>query len=391
MMSLFLDIAMDSINKKNEELCGDNVEMRINDESTIVVLADGLGSGVKANILATMTSTITATMLEEKLSIKDVVETLEATLPECQVRKLAYSTFTIVQVFKETQQVYIVEFDNPPLVYIRDGEIMDLDRKPLQFKGKEIFETKMKIQEGDIMGFFSDGVIHAGVGNLIDFGWQWEEAADYFLARAYDDTIKTSKDISMKMIDICNDLYDGEPGDDTTCVVIRAEEHRYVTLFSGPPLDHSKDSMVKQILDEAKGKTVVCGGTASNIVSREYGEEVEIDLATMSKQVPPVGHMKSIDLVTEGVITIQETVRIIRKYIDERQGNKAFQENNGADILANMLVNYATHIDFILGNSINPAHQNPDFPDALTSKWRITEELINLMKELNKAVNIIYI
>ncbi|MDD2413737.1 MAG: PP2C family protein-serine/threonine phosphatase [Eubacteriaceae bacterium] len=390
-MALFLDIAQDSINKKNEELCGDNVEIRQNDESTTILLADGLGSGVKANILATMTSTIAATMLEDKLSITDVVETLEATLPECQVRKLAYSTFTIVQIFKQTREVYIVEFDNPPLVYIRDGEILELPRKPLRFKGKDIFETSLKIEEGDIIGFFSDGVIHAGVGNLIDFGWQWEEAADYFLARAYDETMMTSKDISMKMIDICNDLYDGQPGDDTTCVVVRAEEHRYVTLFSGPPLDRTKDSMIKEIFDEAKGKKVVCGGTASNIVSREYGEEINIDLSTMSQEVPPVGSMPSIDLITEGVITIQETVRIIREYIDKREGNKAFKGNNGAEILADTLVNYATHIDFILGNSINPAHQNPDFPDALTSKWKITQELINLLKELNKAVNIIYI
>ena len=97
-MPLFMDIAHDSVNKVHEELCGDNVEVRINDESVIVVLADGLGSGVKANILATMTSTIAATMLEEKMGIMDVLETLEATLPKCQVRKLAYSTFTIVQV-----------------------------------------------------------------------------------------------------------------------------------------------------------------------------------------------------------------------------------------------------------------------------------------------------
>ena len=104
-MAFFVDIAHDSINKHHQELCGDNVEIRINDESVIVVLADGLGSGVKANILATMTSTIAATMLEDKMSLKDVVETLEATLPVCQVRKLAYSTFTIVQVYWKTRRL----------------------------------------------------------------------------------------------------------------------------------------------------------------------------------------------------------------------------------------------------------------------------------------------
>jgi hypothetical protein len=390
-MAFFMDIASDSINKFQEELCGDNVEIRHNDESIIVVLADGLGSGVKANILATMTSTITATMLNEKLSIGDVLETLEVTLPVCQVRKLAYSTFTIVQVFKERKEVYIVEFDNPPIVYVRDGEIIDLPRKPIEFQGKQIYETTMDIQVGDTFAFFSDGVIYAGVGALMNFGWQWDDAADYFLARTYDDNMLTSKDISMKMIETCDDLYDHKPGDDTTVVVMRAEEHQYVTLFSGPPLDRSRDYLIKKIFDEAKGVKVVCGGTASNIVSREYGEDIEIDLETMSRSVPPTGHMKSIDLVTEGVITIQATVRIIREYIEKRQGQKAFEGNGGADVLADLLVNHCTHIDFILGNSMNPAHQNPDFPDALSSKWRITKELIDLLEALNKSVKIIYV
>lgn len=387
-MSLFMDIASDSVNKVHEELCGDNIEVRTNDESVIVVLADGLGSGVKANILATMTSTIAATMLEEKMSITDVLETLEATLPKCQVRKLAYSTFTIVQVFRN-RMAYIMEFDNPPLVFIRDGEIIKLDRTPVDFQGKDVFETKIKIEEGDILGFFSDGVIHAGVGSFLNFGWQWEEAADYLLARSYEN--KTAKDMSMALIDTCYNLYGEEPGDDTTAVVIKAEERKYITIFSGPPLDKEKDAEVKSILDNARGKKIVCGGTAGNIVAREYGEEIEIDLSTMSERVPPIGRMKSMDLVTEGVLTIRETLRLVENYCNGNCGREIFHENNGASMLANYLVNECTSIDILMGNSINPAHQNPDFPEELTSKWKITQKLIELLKKLNKEVNIIYI
>jgi hypothetical protein len=387
-MALFMDIASDHVNKVAEELCGDNVEIRTNDESMIAVLADGLGSGVKANILATMTSTIAATMLEEKLGIMDVLETLEATLPKCQVRNLAYSTFTIVQVFRNRKAV-ILEFDNPPLVFIRDGEIINLNRIPIEFQEKLVYETKIEIEENDILAFFSDGVIHAGLGNILNFGWQWEEAADYLLARSYEN--KKAKDMSMALVDTCNNLYGEEPGDDTTVVVLKAEERKYLTLFSGPPLDRSKDVEIKKILDRARGKKIVCGGTAGNIVAREYGEEIEIDLSTMSERVPPIGRMKSVDLVTEGVLTIRETLRLIECYIHNQCGHEIFEERNGASMLANYLINEASTIDIIMGNSINPAHQNPDFPEELTMKWKVTQKLIDLLHYFNKEVNIVYI
>ena len=387
-MPLFMDIANDSVNKVHEELCGDNVEVRINDESVIVVLADGLGSGVKANILATLTSTIAATMLEEKMGIMDVLETLEATLPKCSVRKLAYSTFTIVQVFR-SRMAYILEFDNPPLVFIRDGEIIELDRKEIEFQGKSVYETTMEIEKGDIMAFFSDGVIHAGIGNLLNFGWQWEEAADYLLARSYEN--KKAKDISMALVDTCYNLYGEEPGDDTTVAVIKVEERKYVTMFSGPPLDMEKDAEIKRLMERGRGKKVICGGTAANIIAREYGEEVVVDFKTMSDRVPPIARIKGIDLVTEGVLTMQETIRICDDYIHNRVGREIFQENNGASMLANMLFNEATTIDLIMGNSINPAHQNPDFPEELTTKWRVTQKLIDMLRYFNKEVNIIYV
>ncbi len=387
-MPLFMNIASDSINKINEELCGDNIEIRTNDESVIVVLADGLGSGVKANILATLTSTIAATMLEEKMSIMDVLETLEMTLPKCSVRNLAYSTFTLVQVHRN-RSAHIIEFDNPPLVFIRDGEILELERRAIEFQGKCVYEARIMMEKGDLMAFFSDGVVHAGIGNCLNFGWKWEETADYILARTYEN--KTAKDISMGLIETCYQLYGEKPGDDASVAVIVAEEHKYVTLFTGPPRDRKKDAQIKEILDRARGIKIVCGGTAGNIVAREFGEEIKIDLSTMTDQIPPIGRMKGIDLVTEGVLTIRETVRLIENYIGNRCGHEIFLEKNGASMLANYLINECTTIDMIMGNSINPAHQNPDFPEELTCKWRVTQKLIDLLHYFNKEVNIVYI
>ena len=83
--NLCADIGYTSINHVGEQLCGDHVDIVERDEESIIVLADGLGSGVKASILSTLTAKIISTMLAEGLKLEDAVETIAATLPICSV------------------------------------------------------------------------------------------------------------------------------------------------------------------------------------------------------------------------------------------------------------------------------------------------------------------
>ena len=113
-MKVSLDVSWKSLNKHGEELCGDTVGILKNEDSDIFILSDGMGSGVKANILSTLTMKILGTMLRDGANIQDCVETIAKTLPVCTVRHVAYSTFTILQIFKDGH-AYLVEYDNPCL------------------------------------------------------------------------------------------------------------------------------------------------------------------------------------------------------------------------------------------------------------------------------------
>lgn len=390
-MNRFIDISYDSINKYEEELCGDKVEIIHTDDGVIIVLADGLGSGVKANILATLTSKIAATMLREGSTIYETVSTITETLPVCKVRKLAYSTFTIMKIYKNGK-VYIVECDNPPIFFLRKNKILDIEKKDKNINGKLIKESEFMLEKGDILTAVSDGVIHAGVGEVLNLGWRWEHVAEYIEKLAKEE--KSSKNISKGIINACKNLYANKPGDDTTVVTVKIREPKIVNIFTGPPKNKDNDKIVIREFMNNRGKKIVCGGTAAKITARELGEKLNTSIDYIDKEVPPIATIKGIDLVTEGVLTLSKVLEKIRCFSSsycEEYTIYNIQKKDGASMLAKCLIEECTHLNIWMGKAINPAHQNPDFPIDLSIKVNVVEEIIDLMKKLGKEVSLKYI
>lgn len=387
-MDYFIDISYDSVNKYGEELCGDNVEIFQNDESTFIVLADGLGSGVKANILATMTSKMAGTMLRDGVSIEETVDTITNTLPVCSVRKLAYSTFGIIQISNDNK-AHVIEYDNPPLFVIRDGEILDIEKIDKMLNGRLIKESFFNIELGDVMVLVSDGVIHAGVGAILNLGWQWENVAEYLMKNAPKE--KCAENISKGLLDVCKCLYENKPGDDTTVAAVKIRKPEIIDLFTGPPEDQNNDSKLVKSFMKANGKKIVCGGTAAKIVSRELNREMQINLDYINPNIPPTASIKGIDLVTEGVLTLSKAIDIIKEYCNASCDEIiTLKEKDGATLLAKMLIEDCTHLNLWVGKAVNPAHQNPDFPIDLSIKLKVVDNLIRAVKKMGKIVGIYY-
>ena len=233
MNNLYMDVGYKSINHFGEELCGDHVEVIDSDDnSQVIVLADGLGSGVKASILSTLTSKIISTMLAEGLSVEDCVATIAATLPVCSVRGVAYSTFTIIRII-DNEEAEIIQYDNPKVVFFRNNENYDYETTEMSIGGKTIYKSRIKLMENDIILAMSDGCPHAGIGKSYNFGWKREEIIEFMSSIIH--VGYTAKTLATFLTDECMRLYGNEPGDDATACIVKVRKRVPMNLLFGPP------------------------------------------------------------------------------------------------------------------------------------------------------------
>jgi hypothetical protein len=368
----------------------------LEDKLTVMVLADGLGSGVKANILSTLTAKIISTMMVNSLAVEDCVDTIAATLPICKIRQVAYSTFTIIRI-ADNQEAEIIQYDNPQVILLRQGKNWEYPKtahtigdRGLSAGGKTIYKTRINIQEDDTLIAMSDGAVHAGVGRSLNFGWQRENIIS-FMEGVYNRDY-TAKTLSSILLGKCYSLYGGEPGDDTTVCTVKIRRRRPINLLIGPPLSPADVPKMMSLFFSKEGKHIVCGGTTSALAAEFLGKPLETGAPRyVDPEIPPTAKIGGVDLVTEGVITIHKVLEYARDYTGD---NGCYAQWNagrdGASEIARLLFEEATDINFYVGKAINPAHQNPGLPISFSIKMRLIDELAACLKEMGKRIKVSY-
>ena len=380
-MRLYYEWGTKQLHRNGEELCGDSFAVSLHSASVTLALSDGLGSGVKANILSTLTTRIAMHLLENDVPLDEVVETLSKTLPVCEVRKLAYSTFAIAQFFVDGH-ARMVEFDAPPAILLRGRKLFPFPYTERVIGGKTIRESVLALELGDWAVFVSDGVLNAGIGGRYPLGWGWEQTTRFLEEHAHPEL--SAQDLADKLAETVGELYAGTPGDDVSIVVIKARRKRVATVLTGPAADRSADEALVSRFMKRGGQHIVCGGTTAKIVSRQLGQPLEVDLDTMKPDVPALGRMANMDLVTEGILTLTR----VKELLHSGTGKAAVQfQTDGAAALLRSLLD-VDHVHFIVGMAKNPAHQNPDLPVELGIKLAVAREIAEDLRKRGIEVSI---
>ena len=389
MNNLCADIGWKSINHEGEQLCGDHVDIvNQGENSQVIVLADGLGSGVKASILSTLTSKIISTMMSEGLKLEDCVSTIAATLPICSVRGVAYSTFTILHII-ENKTVEIIQYDNPKVIFLRNFEVYNYPTTELNIDGKKVLKSVINLQEDDCMVAMSDGCPHAGIGLAFNFGWKIEDIADFMqelTAAGY-----TAKTLATVLVDQCNKEYGYHPGDDATACVVKVRKREPMNILFGPPRNRDDCDRMMSLFFSKEGKHIICGGTTASIAAKYLGKPIKASLSFERGDVPPVAEIEGVDLVTEGVITVNKVIEYAKDVLDKNELYEKWRfQRDGASLICRLLFEEATDINFYVGRAVNPAHQNPDLPITFNIKMNLVEELSECLKQMGKRIKVSY-
>lgn len=380
--NIFLDIFCEQNDHEGETICGDVfLSRRIREEGrTIVVLSDGMGSGVKANVLASLTSSMAVNFTIEHREVRKTAEIIMNTLPVCSVRKISYSTFTIVDV-EDNGLTTIVEYDNPACLLLRNNREFDpgwedLELESERHKGKIIKTCSFQARKEDRVVFWTDGIIQSGMGSRsFPFGWGRDGAIEYVKKILRNEPFVSATKMARKVVNMAS-LHDGErPKDDTSCGVIYFREPRKLLLVSGPPFEEKHDLDFALNVQRFNGKKIIAGGTTAELIARELALEFDAGMQSSDPELPPASYVEGINLVTEGILTLGKVARILENFHrDTRLGN------GPADQMIRMLLE-SDKIHVLNGTRINVAHQDPNLPVELEIRRSVIKRIVNLLEE----------
>lgn len=391
MNELCTDIGYKSINHAGEQLCGDHVDIvEQGEDSMVIVLADGMGSGVKASILSTLTSKIISTMLAAGLPLTECVSTIAKTLPIDKEHHVAYATFTVMHI-RHQETMELIQYDNPQVILLRDGKNCTYEQSASIIEGKTIWHSVIPLKEGDIFIAMSDGCPHASPDVDYNMKWRREDIIEFMEIMSV--AGYTAKGLASLLVDECYKLYAQSPRDDATACVVRVRKRIPVNILFGPPANYDDGDRMMRLFFAKNGMHVVCGGTTASIASKWLNKPIQADPVSYQDldDIPPTSSIEGVDLVTEGVVTMSRVLKYVYDYAGENElYDKWSRQKDGASRICRIILEEATDVNFMVGCAVNPAHQNPNLPLNFNLKMNLVKEVARTLRQLGKIVTVSY-
>lgn len=389
---LFVEVGHFLRQKAGNEVCGDVfLSQKINAEKrTIIILSDGLGSGIKANILATMTASMALNFIKSNSPIEHTARIIMNTLPIDSFRKASFSSFTIIDI-QEGHKVKLMEYGNPGAIIWRNGSCFEPDKTEVKIRNNKVkqrlYTSEFNMDMNDRIIVFSDGISQAGMGRPdTPFGWGSDNLRTHLESVINDNRFISAGDLAKNIVNRAMNRDSFLARDDMSAGSVYFREPRKMLLCTGPPYKPENDRYLADSVNIFNGCKIICGGTTAQIVSRILDREVTLNMADATEGLPPDASMDGVDLVTEGILTIGRVSEFLERYdqlADDIKGPagkiiKFFHRND--------------EIHFLVGTRVNEAHQDPNLPVELEIRRNVVKKIAQLLeKKFLKGTEIEYI
>jgi hypothetical protein len=403
---VFVEIDHFNIAKEGEAAAGDVFlsEAGVKGRHVIAALSDGLGSGIRASVLASLTAKMIIKFVLSDIPPRRAASLIVNSLPVGSESALAFAAFTLIDIDMDFS-VKIIEYDNPPVVIVRDGNILGLKKQtiPIERKNKKtgpksetVRISSFRARFGDRIIFFSDGVTQAGMGagGKYPHGFGLGNVKDFVKKTISAQTDIGARGLSESIVERAHICDNGHAGDDISCAVAYFRRPRDLLVASGPPYNPESDGEMVETFSGFDGKKIISGGTTAQIIARGLGREIVPAAKKPYRQsadysgktrVPPESAMEGADLVCEGIITLG----VVSEMLEDE--NTVGRKESAAEKMIELFMN-SDRIMFLVGTRVNEFHQDPTMPAELEIRRNVIKKIAaNLENRYLKQVVIKYI
>ncbi len=376
---LHVEIVSASNSKRPDTVSGDAFRSYRTPGATVVILADGIGSGVKANIYANMAISRLERLLSDGFSLRRAFSSLVKTMHEARGTEMPYAVFTVVRILNNGETT-ILAYEMPESLFIGRHSASVLKRRNFTHGSDVISETNLFLEPGEGLLLYSDGITLAGIGTTTILGWSSNEICRHVnsLFSAGEQKIMLAKRVHAQ----ARKLWGKTCGDDCTVIGALCRPGKVATIFSGPPLDKTQDTKVVEAFLALPGLKIVCGATTAQIVARHLSQKVQVNTSDSSLIAPPGYSLTGIDLVTEGAITLNQLFNIFdASPLD-------FEAESSVTRLYDALID-ADRVNFIVGKSQNVGHADIAFKQqGIMPRHKVIEMLAQKLRVDGRLVDV---
>lgn len=378
----YIEVTFAQAAKKVDGVCGDYIVTDRTSEATTTIVADGIGTGIKARVAAVMCASRLMELLRLGFSLREACRKIVDTMHQARTADIPFAAFAVCRVLVSGHAT-IMSYEIPGPILINNRLAAYLPKQRFFPFGHEmIAEVTCMLEYGDAVVLVSDGVSQAGLGSQYRMGWGMAGVCGFVnscLARGIN-----PKDVPPQVLGKVRDISHTGYGDDTTCLSLYCREARALNILTGPPLLKSRDAKVVNGFIKMPGLRVICGSTTSEMAGRVLNAPVKIKGLSDGYHNPPAYEIGGVDFATEGAVTLNQLYNILEEDPD------CLAQDSSVSALSK-LFHASDTINFIVGTAVNPGHESLVFRQmGVFPRAVIVRLLEERLKKMGKVVNVEY-